>query len=97
MIVTNPRYISVQGYPVLYLEIDGRPYRIPPDGRKLLAHGAVAVPGLDHRFIVPANPDDGRLAPTEFDEATNDPEVVRLAMNFFNTLDAGKFEPGRVT
>ena len=86
MNISNPRYIRVQGYPVLELEVNGQTKRILAEQKAtLVRHGLVAIgddvtPGVEL-------PNGRRL-----ESSTDDPEIFRLATSFGLDCRYGRFD-----
>lgn len=75
MNISNPRYTSVQGYPILELDIDNKPHRISWEQKPtLVRHGMVAIGGKDVSSTLP----DGRV----LTGVSDDPQLFRLATAF---------------
>ena len=90
MDISNPRYIRVQGYPILEVEIDGQTRRIGAEQKPtLVRHGMVAI-GSD---VAPgASLPNGR----RLESSTDDPEMFRLATSFGLDCHYGRFKEGDV-
>lgn len=88
MNLENPRYIRVQGYPVLELELDGKTCRFHTEVKPtLLRHGFISV-GFSMPFGV-SLPNGTKLS-----SCTDDPQLVRLVIAFGLSANNGLFQEG---
>lgn len=91
-----------------YAQIDGRWHLIETKPSLVALGVATAIPvttvwdedwATEPRFstIVPADPANGRPAPLDMEDATDDPQVVALARRFNQLAAAAAAAPGPLT
>ena len=86
MELTNAKYLYSDNYPLLSVEIDGKPFLISAEQKPTLTrHGIVNVPGLEAIARVPG---------TTINHATNNPYLFRLALAFGLDCYYDRFEEG---
>ena len=88
MEITSPRYMTVQGQPILELTIDGTPHRFDAEQKPVLVrHGLVALEG--HTATLP----DGTQLPGVVDS----PELFRWVTAFGLRCYDGSFIEGEAS
>ena len=88
MEITSPRYMTVQGQPILELTIDGTPHRFDAEQKPVLVrHGLVALEG--HTSTLP----DG----TELPGVVDAPELFRWVTAFGLRCYDGSFTEGEAS
>ncbi len=85
MKIGSYRALTMQGYPVLEVEIDGRVARLPWE-QKALPDGLVflGVGFEDYTAILPADPEDGRPTDRNLEAFSDDLALVRLVEGWLN-------------
>ncbi|MCB8942556.1 MAG: hypothetical protein H6658_02150 [Ardenticatenaceae bacterium] len=84
------------GY-VLHVAFDGREADIWYE-QKLLQWGFVFLGSefSDFEIVLPADPDNGRLQPQQFQSFTNDVRILKLTKQYLQSMEDGSWKLGPV-
>jgi hypothetical protein len=87
MDIQNPRYLEVEGYPWLQVELDGEQYTIPGDQKESLTRqGIVIVPGFSGSVLAGGG--------KEVQSAIKDRQLWITFLSFALDCRHGRFEDG---